>query len=328
MFPAAALTHLKSLIARGHRFAITTHVNADGDGLGSEVALAVYLQQLGKEAYIFNHSQIPSNYEFLDPFGDIQLFDPARHGDIIRQCDAIFILDISHWQRLKQFGEFVRPLKIPKVCIDHHPTEEAFVDLDVVEPSASSTGELIFELLQGLQARIDGRIAEALYTAVMTDTGSFRYSNTNAHSHRVAAQLLEAGVRPHLVYQQVYENMPAARMRLLARILESLQFENNGQIVWFVIKQQDLELSGASYKDTEGFVDVPRSIKGVEISIMFFETPDDKVKASFRSKGNYVINGLANRFGGGGHPFAAGALIEENMQNAIPRVLEEARMLF
>lgn len=328
MFPAAALAHLKSLIARGHRFAITTHVNADGDGLGSEVALAVYLQQLGKEAYIFNHSQIPSSYEFLDPFGDIQLFEAARHGDIVRQCDAVFILDISHWQRLKQFGEFVRPLPIPKVCIDHHPTDEAFVDLDVVEPTSSSTGELIFELLQGLQARIDGRIAEALYTAVMTDTGSFRYSNTNAHSHRVAAQLLEAGVRPHLIYQQVYENMPAARMRLLARILDSLQFENNGQIVWFVIKQQDLQLSGASYKDTEGFVDVPRSIKGVEISIMFYETPDDKVKASFRSKGKYVINGLANRFGGGGHPFAAGALIEENMQSAIPRVLEEARMLF
>ncbi len=329
MISEAAFQRIHAQIQNGRNFILTTHVNPDGDGLGSEIALATYLRQLGKRVQIFNHSLTPPNYEFLDPLGDILIFDAGRDGLAVEQSDAIFILDISDWKRLREFGEFIKPLAIPKICIDHHPLDRPFVDLDVIYPQASSTGEMIYELLSRLGARIDGRIAQALYIAVMTDTGGFRFSNTTPNAHQVAAALIDkGGVQPHLIYQKIFETQPAQRMKLLAQILADLHFEENGQLVWFIITRAMLEATGTQPHDTEGFADFPRSIEGVQLCLMFIETKDGKVKISFRSKGKHVINGLAGRFGGGGHQFAAGAVVEDTMPNVVAMVVNEARMLF
>jgi len=328
MISDSAIQNIQKLISDCGKFVLTTHVNADGDGIGSEIALAKYLEQLGKEVYIFNHSTTPANYEFLDPLGEIQIFDTARHAEILRNSEAVFILDISDWKRLRDFGVVLRETSLPRVCIDHHPVSQAFADIDVIHPHASSTGEIVYELLHRLQARIEGRIAEALYVAVMTDTGSFRYANTTAGAHHVAAALVAAGVQPPQVYEEIYENQPPQKIKLLAYILSNLNYEKDGRLVWFLITQEVMKQTGTQPKDTEGFADFPRSIAGVQASIMFQETKDNKVKISFRSKGQYVINGLANRFGGGGHPHAAGALVEGTLQDVIPRVVKEAEELF
>jgi len=328
MIPQAALRQIQNILANGKNFVLTTHVNPDGDGIGSEIAFAEYLQQIGKQVRIFNHSVTPENYIFLDPDGEIELFSAEKHADLVRACDAIFILDISDWKRLRDLGTLIQTLPVPKICIDHHPSEKPFVDLDVIHPPASSTGEMIYELLTQLGARIEGRLAQALYTAVMTDTGGFRFSNTSIGAFQVASALVASGVKPHEVYQKVYENQPPQRMKLLAHILNNLNYEKNGRLAWFVVTQENLQATDTDVPDTEGFSDFPRTITGVELSLMFLETKEGKVKISFRSKGKYAINGLANLFGGGGHPYASGALVEGRMQDILPRVLEEAKRLF
>ncbi len=328
MIPPAALQQIRTILAKGKNFVLTTHVNPDGDGLGAEIALALYLQQIGKATHIFNHSDTPGNYAFLDPHNEIALFSAEKHAEIVRASDAIFILDISDWKRLRDLGALIQNLPIPKVCLDHHPREDPFVDLDVIYPPASSTGEMIYALLTQLGGRIEGRLAQALYTAVMTDTGCFRFSNTTVGAFQVASALVAAGVQPHELYQKVYENQPPQRMQLLAHILNHLHYEKNGRLAWFIVTQNNLATTHTEVLDTEGFSDFPRTIAGVELSLMFMETKEGKVKISFRSKGKYSINALANRFGGGGHPYAAGALVDGKMQEVAPQVIAAAKELF
>jgi phosphoesterase RecJ-like protein len=328
MIDPAALQQIQSIIQKGKKFLLTTHVNADGDGIGSEIALSHHLRDLGKNVHIFNHNPTPENLEFLDPRNDIQLFDVQKHGDLVREMDAVFILDISDWERLRDLGKLLRTLPIAKVCIDHHPADDRMGEIDIILPEASSTGEIIYELLIKSDARLQGKMVEALYTAVLTDTGSFRFSNTNSRAHEIAADLIGRGVKPHHIYQEVYERQPANKMRLLGQILNNLNFGKDGRLVWFAVTQDMLRTTGTQPRDTEGFADFPRGIDGVELCLMFLETENGKVKISFRSKGKVIINGLANRFGGGGHPYASGALVTGNLQQVVNEVVSEAKELF
>lgn len=327
MIEQKSLQQIKSILQNGQHFLLTTHVNADGDGIGSEIALACYLRDLGKQAHILNHNPTPANFEFLDAAGDIAVFDSRQHEELARSVDAVFILDISDWARLRELGKLLRTLTVTKICIDHHPPDGRFGDIDIILPQASSTGEIIYDLLAGLKGRLHGKMIDALYTAVLTDTGSFRFSNTNTRAHQIAADLIARGVKPPFVYQEVYERQPVNKMLLLGKILNNLNFAKDGRLVWFIVTQEMMRATGTQPRDTEGFADFPRSIEGVELCLMFMETEDRKVKVSFRSKG-LVINGLANRFGGGGHPFASGALTEGSVQDIVPQVLNEAKALF
>lgn len=331
MINTQTLAAIRREIHQNQHFIITTHVNPDGDGLGSQVALARYLRSAAggnKTVHLLNSSPLPSNYVFLDPRGEIEVFGASRHSAIVHNAQAIFILDISDWERLRELGKVVQPLPMRKICIDHHPHTQPFADIDVIYPEASSTGEIMFELLTGLGGSVDQKTAEALYTAILTDTGSFRFSNTTARSHQVIARLIDAGALPPLIYQRVYESQRRERVRLFAKALDKLRYEAGGKLAWFVISQAMMRETGGQPRDTESFPEYPRSIEGVEVSIMFLETETGRVKVSFRSKGRYVINGLANRFGGGGHLYAAGALMDGPLEQAIKAVLEEAVNLF
>jgi len=328
MIESTSLQRIQSIVQKGKKFLLTTHVNADGDGIGSEVALACHLRDLGKDALIFNHSATPENIEFLDRRGDIQIFDPQKHGDLVREMDAVFILDISDWERLRDLGKLLRQIEVTKICIDHHPLEEKFGEIDVILTEASSTGEIMYDLLKKSGANLQGKMIEALYTAILTDTGAFRFSNTNPRAHEVCADLIARGVKPHHIYQEVYERQSANKLRLLGEILSNLNFTKDGRLVWFTVTQATMKSTGTQPRDTEGFADFPRSIDGVDLCLMFLETENGKVKISFRSKGKIVINGLANRFGGGGHPYASGALVEGKMQQIVQEVVSEAKGLF
>ncbi len=318
-----ALQRVKDCFTRGQRFALTTHVNPDGDGLGSEAALAGFLRQLGKDVYIFNSNEVPHNYEFLNHNNHFTVYNSEQHREILLTVDYLIILDISDWQRLRELGADVRELSIKKICIDHHPSNEKFGDISAIDVTASSTGEIVYEVIKYCGGEFLQPIAEAIYTSILTDTGSFKFSNTTAKALAIAAEMVTCGVSPQKIYQQVYERQSRSKIRLFAHVLNNLNFVAEGKIVWFKLSQQNIARFGAKPSDTEGFADYPRVIDGVEISVIFIEMEGGKTKVSLRSKGTYVINTVAQKFGGGGHPYAAGVLLEGSLEDHIGYIIKE-----
>ncbi len=328
MIDRTLLAKVKDCIDRGRRFVLTTHVNPDGDGLGSEAAMAAWLMDLRKDVFIFNSSPVPANYKFLDPDKLMEVYNREQHRETLLSADYVIILDISDWNRLRDLGEDIREAPLPKICIDHHPPQDKFVDLKAVDTNSCATGEIIYDLLKFAGAKISRRIAEALYTSIITDTGSFRFSNTNPRAFRICGELVETGISPLRIYQNIYEHQPMSKIKLFAHVLNHLRMEERGRVVWFEITKDVLMEKGANTYDTEGFADYPRIINGVEVSIMFIEMDEGKFKVSLRSRGTYVINGIAQKFGGGGHPYAAGIMIQGSIKEYIPRILEEVSYLF
>ncbi len=328
MYRSDDLERLREYITAGQRIILTTHVNPDGDGLGSEAAMYEFLSRLGKEVRIYNNSPMPANYQFLNTHGQFTVYRPESHERTLVESDLIVILDISDWERLRDLGRTIRVARVPKICIDHHPAPDGFADVNIIDTSASSTGEIVFDAIKFCGGEITGNVARALYTSIVTDTGSFRFSNTTARAHEIVAELIQAGVRPNEMHQLIYEQQSPSKMRLLGKILEDLRFAEDGRLVWFVITKRMLEQTGASPQDTEGFPDFPRSIAGVEVSLMFLELPENRVKVSLRSKGRVVVNEVAQQFGGGGHPFAAGALIDGGLDDVVGKVTQAVRALF
>jgi phosphoesterase RecJ-like protein len=322
MLDSTALEKVKDCIKNGQRFVLTTHVNPDGDGLGSEVALAGFLEDRGKDVYIFNCSPVPANYDFLNHDNRIKLYDTEQHRETLLTADYIFVLDISDWTRLMHVGEDIRSINIKKVCIDHHPPYEKFGDIRLVDTDACSTGEIVFQLIKSLDGRFTLPMAEALYTSILTDTGSFKFSNTNKHAFAISAELMQAGLKPQKVYQYIYERQSINKIRLFGHILSSLHLSSNGKIAWFSITRELMKKTGARPVEIEGFADYPRVLNGVEVTIMFSETEPGRLKVSLRSKGHYTINEIANRFGGGGHRFAAGIMLEGDIEANQKRILD------
>ncbi len=321
------MQRVRECFAKGRRFALTTHVNPDGDGLGCEAALAAFLSQMGKEVFVFNSNPVPSNYQFLDPDGKILEYDRDRHHEILLSVDFVIILDISDWYRLRQVGIDTREGRLKRICIDHHPNDKAFGDITLLDTTASSTGEIVYQLIEYCEGEFTSSMAEALYTSIMTDTGSFRFSNTKANSFAIANELVKKGVRPHLVYQQVYERQTRGKIKLFAYVLNNISFVAGGKIAWFKLSHKTIADFGAVASDTEGFADYPRVVEGVEISVMFVEMESGRTKVSLRSKGNHVINKIAQKFGGGGHAYAAGVLLDGNPEEYIGEILKELTAL-
>lgn len=325
MLNSSAVDNVSKCLQRGQRFVLTTHVNPDGDGLGCQAALAVYLEQCGKDVYIFNNGPVPRNYDFLDPNGRMHVYNPGLHRETLLTADYIVILDISDWDRLNQVGEDIRNIDIKKVCIDHHPSEAKFGDISLIDTSACSTGEIVFQLLKAMNGKITTQVAEALYTSILTDTGSFKFSNTNQNAFAICAELLAAGVKPQVIYQKIYERQSLGKLRLFGHMLKNIKLEAHGKVAWFAITREILERLGAKLHDTEGFADYPRVLDTVEVTLMFVELEPGRTKVSVRSKGRFVVNTIARKFGGGGHPFAAGILLEGDMNKQIEGLLAEIK---
>lgn len=302
---------------------ITTHLNPDGDALGSEIALAHYFKQIGLSFRILNSDPTPAFYEFLDLENMVQQFSPDTHGRLFATFDGCIIVDVSEFSRLGGMRDVVKDAAFPLACIDHHLSASRIAAAQVVDDRASSTGELVYDFLRSRNAKFTKEIVDALYTCILTDTGSFRYSNTSPNTHRIAADLLEKKARFQKIYSELYESDSKNRAWLKGRLLANMHFESDDRFAWFVLSQDLLSQTKAHIWESEGFSELPRIVKNVEISIMFTESKDGTVKASFRSKGNVPINELARQFGGGGHKFAAGAALSMTLDEAIP-VLRDA----
>lgn len=311
-----------------HHFIITTHVNPDGDAHGSELALARHLTALGKEATILNSDAVPRVYRFLDRERTLKSFSPKRHQAHLNQADVIFVLDASDgWPRTGRVGKRLAETHAVKICIDHHPDGSNFVDLAVIDDDAAATGELIFDLIRAMGGRITPAIAEALYVAILTDTGSFRFPKTSPRTHEIVANLLAAGVEPGKIYRRLYEQYPLALVRLKGHTLDALRTAARGQLAYVVLDQATLEAYGVRPADLDGFASLGQQVGGVRLTLFFVEMAGGQVKVSWRSDGSVAINGLAARSGGGGHASAAGATVKGTLAEIVPRLVAEAEAL-
>lgn len=311
-------------LVRGRRVALSTHINADGDGCGSESALARLLAQRGMSVHIVNPTPWPDLFDFLLA-DDVE--DRSADGpDGLENIDLLIVLDISDVKRLGALADRVRKLKVPRLVIDHHiASEDRAGDTILSDTTACATGELIYDLACELGFEITPRIARSLYTAILTDTGGFRFSNTTPRCHAVAADLLAAGVDPEEMYQRVYASSPVGRVRLLADVLQTLGVDEQKGIAWLSMPAGVMDRYGVRQEDLDGIVEHARSISGTRMALFFRDLGHGKVKVSFRSTGGVDVNAFARAFGGGGHARASGALIAGSLEDVREKVLAAAR---
>ena len=321
-------TAFHEFIARHTRFLLTTHINPDGDAIGSEVALAHWLIARGKQVRILNDSVLPPHFAFMAGDLVIEAWDPDIAERRFTEADAFVVLDTSNAQRIGRVAQTLPRHVIPVMVVDHHATHtRGFGQVNVIEPDAAATGELLFELMQEGGGGITPPIAEALYVAVMTDTGSFRYSNTDPHVHRIAAELLSHGLDPQRLHGLVHAHATAGRMRFFGSVLSALEMQAAGRLVVLEARPDDFHRHGVSGPDTDGLVDMPRTIAGVEAVVLFTEAETGRTKVSMRSTGRVTVDGIASRHGGGGHIHAAGILMRCTLAEARARVLPEITRL-
>ena len=320
----AAIEQLAAELTPGRKVAISTHLNADGDGCGSESALARLLKAQGLTPWIVNPTPWPDMFDFL--LGDDVDDRTSRGSKALRGIDLLVVLDISDVKRLGVLTESVRALAVPKLVIDHHqPSDDAAGTIIVSDTSACATAELVFDLATVMGWEITPAIARSLYTGMLTDTGGFRFSNTSPRCLTVAGQLLACGVDPEDMYTRIYASAPAGRVRLMAEVLGTLQVDEAHGLAWLTIGADALERHGVKSEDLDGIVEHARSIAGTRMALLFRDLGHGKVKVSFRSVGGTDVNAFARKFGGGGHAKASGAMLPGTLDEVRDQVVEAAR---
>jgi phosphoesterase RecJ-like protein len=320
----AAIRALEPLFVRGATVALSTHLNSDGDGCGSEAALARLLTQRGMRVRIVNPTPWPELFRFL--LGDDVEDATARGPAALQGIDLLLVLDINDVRRLGVLADTVRALEVPIGVIDHHvPGEEPVGHVTYADTTACATGELVFDLARVLGLSITPAVAESLYCAMLTDTGGFRFSNTTPRAHAVAAALLAAGVAPESMYRRIYAQVKPARLHLLREALGTLQIDTEVGLSWISLAHEVVQQTGATTDDVDGLVEHPRSVAGTRLALMFRDLGHGKVKVSFRSTGNVDVQQLAKQLGGGGHVKASGALLVGTLPEVEAAVLAAAR---
>ena len=311
--------HINHYISEAETILLTMHENPDGDGLGSATAMYHYLKEVDKDCRIIQVSKLPLEYHYLNDGDIIETFDLDRHGKWIEKVDLVIIFDVGDFKRIREIKDQIEHHNITTLNIDHHPhPEDHPFTHSVVDLKAASTGDMVYDYIKTVRnGNITKAMAEGIYTAVMTDTGCFRYSNTNSHCHNIAIECIEVGVDTTSLYQRIYESSSHARVALLGKILRAIHYELDGVFAWFVIDQKMMDDAKATNADVEGFSDFVRTIRGVEVAMMVLENADGSCRLNFRSKGKYIINGVASELGGGGHKFAAGAIVNESIETLL-----------
>lgn len=309
-------------IKKFDKFLITSHMNLEGDSLGSQLAMANLLSCLGKDFIIFDNDRPPSHFRFLPQV------DLVQHKiDIDKETfDAAIVLDCPNLRRTGKVRNTVKEAKYI-INIDHHVSNEKFGDINWVEKDTSSTGEMIYKLCKRLDCKITKETALYLYIAILTDTGSFNYSNTSSATHEIVSELLGYGIEPYSVSRSIYGNKTPGDLKLLGRALSDLKLIRDGKIAYMTVRKNLFSQTKTKPQSCENFVNFARSIQGVEVAIFFREDIEKKnvSHVSFRSTGNADVNKLAAAFGGGGHKKAAGCTVRSSFEEVKRKVLKRAR---
>jgi len=309
------------LLRDGKRFLLFLHELPDGDSVGSTLGLRLALLRLGKEVTVAGPDHVPRVYRFLPGAEHVVLTTELVPAD----WDVTVLLDCAEPARVKDAWAMACAHSHTVINIDHHATNTMFGDVNLVDPKAAATAEQVYDVLGDLGVTVDREIGLCLLAGLVTDTGSFRYENTTPRALRVAAALLEAGAEPWELATRLYESRALSGLRLLARALQTLTLTEDGRIAWLVVDDSMLAETGAEEEETEGLVNYPRSLEGVEIAVVFRVLGTGETRVALRSRGRADVSRMARALGGGGHPRAAGCLIPGGREEAVARVLAEAR---
>lgn len=298
-----------SLIAPCQNIVLTSHVRPDADAIGSEIGLCGFLEQRGKTVRIINPSPTPRRLTFLDPNKRIVHFNPGTDEQLILGADAHIIVDTSAWGQLGDVGRVFKKSAAVKIVIDHHVSSDNLEATVFKDVSAEASGTLIFRLGRELGLTLTPDIAVALFAAIATDTGWFRFPSTTSESYHIGGELMSAGVRPHRLYEQLYENYTLGRLKLIARVLGRVELECDGRLAHTYVQMSDFGETQSEPADTEDLVNECLGIDGVKGAMIFVEQPTHMVKVSFRSHLGFDVARVAEQFKGGGHKQAAGAML-------------------
>jgi len=312
------ISHLKEK----NNFLVTAHINLEGDALGSEIALFRLLKAFGKRATMLNDDSIPCSYAFLSDTRLIRRFQRKNIPDF----DCLVAVDCSDLRRAGGIAEMDLSGKTV-VNIDHHVSNDNFGDVRWIDHHASSTSEMIYKLYKLMKVPFNRKIATALYVGMLTDTGSFRYTNTGSSTHRAVADLMKHGLDIRQIYNQIYENIPFSDMKLLADILPAMKRSASGKVVWFELPRKIWSGRKIFFDLTEHILSFGRSISDVEVVCLFKENlgENNEVRVNFRSHGKVDVNRIASSFGGGGHKTASGATVTGKLQEVRKKVLAKVR---
>jgi phosphoesterase RecJ-like protein len=312
-----------AFIRKHQTFLITTHINPEGDAIGSEIAIGEFLKNQGKKVFFVNSDITPKNCEFLDPNSEIQVYDKSGSAGIFDQIDGVIIVDVNSWTHIGEVAEAIRKCGKPRVCIDHHQEGSPDIaDIYIQDTSAASAGVLISELIHYMDGRFTQPITDALYTSLITDTGTFRFTNTDARAFALAEQLVKNGAEPFTLHRRIFANRTWGAGRLLGPVIGTLESAADGKLAWIYVTRDMFNKAGAVYEDCDGFLEQIRGIQGVELCLFFKETAQGTVKLSLRSNGRVDAYQIARQLGGGGHKMAAGVNLEGPLERAIKEVVQ------
>lgn len=316
----SSLAEIKSGLLKAEKIMVTSHVSPDGDSIGSVLAVKFILDQLEKKNRIVLADGVPNCFSFLPAVEIVEEYSNEMEID----CDTAVVVDCGDRERMGQVNKLVEEVAI--INLDHHLDNTYFGEYNLVQ-EAAATGEILYQLIEKLpDVEITDNLAWTLATAIITDTGFFKYSNTSSQTHRIMAELLNYDLDPTYINQKIFGTNSYAALLLRGTALDTLEVTPSGKVAWMKVSQQMLEESGATMEDTEGLVGYPRSLKGVEVGALFKEQASGEVKVSLRSNQYFPVNEVAHEFGGGGHPRAAGCLIKESLptvQKQVVNRLEE-----
>ena len=302
------IKQLTKLIRGAKNILVATHENPDGDGIGSMIALGFGLATLKKKVTLYMKDPVPKIYRFLK--GSAKITNSLPKG---KKFDLTFIIDLGEIQRVgDEFVDF--PGRGTTISLDHHIKGDHNADLNFCLPKQAASGEVIFKVLKALKVKINNAMATGMFTAMVTDTGSFKYSNTTGETFAIAAELMQQGVDVWNVALNCYETFSRARMEIFKRVMAKIVVHDSGKIAWITLLKKDFEETGASSEDSEGFISYPRAVEGVEVAISYKEIGDKKYKASLRSKLYVDVAEIAENFGGGGHIRASGCKLNGSLE--------------
>jgi len=321
-------TAIRDFIDHHDSFVVTSHINPDGDAIGSEVGLALFLRALGKQVLVMNSSETPEVLQFLDPRDEIRVYGEPGTRELLDGVDAAIIVDVNNWEHIGHISRTLQARALPRACIDHHQeTTSDFADVTVTDTTAAATGVLILELIRDSGVSLSRPMADALFAAIITDTGTFRFSNTDARALRAAADLCDAGCNAFEMHRKVFGSKTWGAGRMLGPVLSTLEEAAGGKLAWISATLEMVNNAGATHDDMDGFADLVRTIKGVELVLFFKETLDGDIKVSLRSNGTVDAHAIARHFGGGGHIMASGMRVSGPLASAIDVVTRECLLL-
>ena len=316
------------LIADKRRFVLTTHVRPDADAIGSEVAMAGLLEQLGKEVRIINASSRPARLDFIDPKNRCLHLGEHVGEESAAEADVHLILDTSAWGQLAEAGRVFKRTQALKIVIDHHYCSEDLGAVNFKDVDAEATGSLVFQFANVAGLQITPEIGTAMFAAISTDTGWFRFPSTKPETLFAIGRLVELGIRPEILYTQLYEQLSLSRVKLAGRVIGRIMLDSGGKLAWTYVMQSDYRETGAEPPDTEDLVNEGLTIAGVEASFILIEQTNGNIKASLRSRSHLDVSQIAGNFGGGGHKQAAGAILPGPLASAQAKILPAMKSLF